>query len=131
MAARLLVDTDVAVDYLRGVPEAVEYLEGRTEPLLVCSITVAELFAGVREGKERPALDVFLRAFEVVPVDREIAERGGLYRRDYGPSHGVGLADALVAAAAALADAELVTLNVKHFPMVSGLRAPYVRNRER
>ncbi len=125
MAHRLLLDTDVLVDYLRGYPEAVSFLEARTEALLLSAITVAELFAGVREGRERTALLTFLTAFELIPVGREIAERGGLHRRDYGRSHSTGLADALIAATAEHAQARLVTLNRKHFPMLQDLLIPY------
>jgi hypothetical protein len=88
--APLLLDTDVLVDYLRGRTEAAAYLEARTEPLLISAITVAELFARVREGEERRLLEQFLSAFEIVALSREIAQKGGLYRRDYDPSHGVG-----------------------------------------
>jgi predicted nucleic acid-binding protein len=125
VSERLLVDTDVLIDYLRGQPEAVEYLEGRQETLLISAITVAELFAGVREGKERIALATFLSAFETIPVDAAIAERGGLFRRDYAGSHNTGLADALIAATAEQVRAQLVTLNRKHFPMLSGAHVPY------
>jgi len=69
-------------------------------------------------------LTQFLGAFEIIPLDAEIAQKGGLYRRDYGPSHGVGLADALIAATAELQQARLVTLNAKHFPMLEVL-VPY------
>jgi predicted nucleic acid-binding protein len=48
-----------------------------------------------------------------------------LYRRDYGKSHGVGLADALIAATAELNQATLVTLNQKHFPMIIDIMVPY------
>ena len=51
MAERLLIDTDVLIDYLRDHAEAVSYLESLTEPLLISVITVAELYAGVREGR--------------------------------------------------------------------------------
>jgi predicted nucleic acid-binding protein len=80
MSDRLLLDTDVLVDYLRGTAEAVEYVEGCSGTLLLSSITVTELYAGAREGRERTALSTFLTAFELVPVTREIAERGGLWR---------------------------------------------------
>src|SRR5690348_1204635 len=100
MATPLLIDTDVLIDYLRGRAEAVTYLEGLQEPLLVSAVTVAELYAGVREGAERTALGQFLAAFEVVPVDQAIAVKAGLHRRDYGKSHATGLADALIAATA-------------------------------
>ncbi|TFG89271.1 MAG: type II toxin-antitoxin system VapC family toxin, partial [Hyphomicrobiales bacterium] len=40
-------------------------------------------------------------------------------------SHGVGLADAIIAATADSENAELKTLNVKHYPMFKGLTPPY------
>ncbi|MBS0351640.1 MAG: hypothetical protein JSR33_10750 [Proteobacteria bacterium] len=45
-------------------------------------ITIAELFAGIREGKERSTMANFFQAFEIVEVDTDIAQQGGLYRRD-------------------------------------------------
>ena len=54
-----------------------------------------------------------------------IAERGGLFRRDYGRSHGVGAIDAVIAATALGRGAALVTRNAKHFPMVGDLVVPY------
>jgi len=125
MKERLLIDTDVLIDYLRANSQAVDFLENLTQLLLISSITVAELYAGVREGKEKTALDNFISVFEVVPIDEKIATLGGLYRRDYGKSHGVGLADALIAATAKVKQAKLVTLNQKHFPMSTDLIIPY------
>jgi len=125
MARILLLDTDVLVDCLRSQKDAVVYLERQTAPLIVSTITVAELYAGVREGKERRILERFLLAFEMIPVDEEISKAGGLFRRDYGPSHGVGLADALIAATAAARKAILVTLNRRHFPMINDVQVPY------
>lgn len=125
MSERLLLDTDVLIDYLRGQAEAVAYLERLTTALLISALTVAELYAGVRDGEERTRLDAFISAFEIVPIDAEIAVRGGLYRRDYGKSHGVGLADALIAATAMGKQVTLVTLNKKHFPMLSDVLVPY------
>ena len=48
-----------------------------------------------------------------------------LYKRDFGKSHGVGLADAIMAATAEAEKAELKTLNMKHYPMLSGLESAY------
>lgn len=121
----LLIDTDVIIDYLRDRPEAVAYLESLNDHLLISTVTVAELYAGAREGAERDALDSFIRAFEIVPVEEEIAVTGGLYRRDYFKSHNTGLADALIAATAKVRNAELVTLNKKHFPMLPDVIVPY------
>ncbi|HET6568633.1 MAG TPA: type II toxin-antitoxin system VapC family toxin [Rhodothermales bacterium] len=128
MAEPLLVDTDVLIDYLRDSPEAAAFLEAQSVPLLVSAVTVAELYAGVREGAERDRLDVFLDAFEVLVVERATAEQGGLFRRDYGKSHGTGLADALIAAQAVAQGATLVTLNRKHFPMLRAVWVPYQKS---
>ena len=125
MTGRLLIDTDVLIDYLRGRAEAISYLESLTEPLLISAMTVAELHAGVREGAERIALEQFLSVFNVIPVDYATAANGGLIRRDYGKSHGVGLADAIIASTAEVSKAELVTLNKKHFPTLSNIVTPY------
>lgn len=60
-------------------------------------------------------------------LDASIAVTGGLYRRDYGKRHGTGLADALIASTAEARQATLVTLNAKHFPMLTELLVPYQR----
>ena len=64
----------------------------------------------------------------MVPVTQAIAQSGGLLKRDFGKSHGVGLADAIVAATAQAENAELKTLNTKHYPMAKGLRPAYAKN---
>ena len=125
MATRLLIDTDVLIDYLRDYPDAVIYVEAQHEQLLISVVTVAELYAGVREGEERSRLERFLRAFEIIPLDLSLAVQGGLYRRDYRQSHNVGLADALIAATATQRQVALVTLNRRHFPMLQDVIVPY------
>lgn len=127
MDGRLLMDTDVLIEYLRGRSEAVEYLEGLTSDLCISVISVAELFAGVRGGEEEKSLNQLLLAFVVLPVTEKTARIGGLYRRDYGESHGTVLADAMIAASAEENGADLVTFNRRHFPMVSRITVPYER----
>jgi hypothetical protein len=126
VAERLLLDTEVLVEYLRGREEAVGYLEGLASDLYVSVISIAKLFAGVRGDEEERSLWQLLLAFDAVPVSEKVARTGGLYRRDYGPSHGTGLADAIIAATAAETGAKLVSCNRRHFPM-GGITAPYER----
>ena len=52
------------------------------------------------------------------------ARLGGECHWRFGPSHDTGLADALIAAAAQLHPATLVTLSTKHFPMFPDARRP-------
>ncbi|MFO7559580.1 MAG: type II toxin-antitoxin system VapC family toxin [Desulfobacterales bacterium] len=92
---------------------------------MLSSIVVAELFAGVKEGSEQTVLESFISLFRVIPVTSEIATVGGFFKRDYGKSHGVGLADAIIAATSQVENAELKTLNPKHYPMIIKLIPAY------
>jgi len=125
MSGVLVIDTDVLIDYLRDQPQAVAFLEGCDQVLALSVITVAELYAGVRDGEERHRLDSFVEAFDLIPLDGKAAVVAGLWRRQYGRSHGTGLADALIAASADAVGGTLVTLNQRHFPMLANLLIPY------
>jgi predicted nucleic acid-binding protein len=125
MARSLLIDTDVLVDFFRGYSKAVAFVKTNSSHIVLSSIVVAELYAGVKGDLELNALKNFISLFRVIPVTSEIAKTGGLYKRDYGKSHGVGLADAIIAATCEAENAELKTLNIKHYPMIKGLTPTY------
>ena len=128
MSRPLLLDTDVLIDFLHGQRNAVSVVSENSDRIILSSIVVAELYAGVRGGTgdaEQTALENFLSLFRVVPVSYTIAKLGGLYKREYGRSHGIGLADAIVAATATVENAKLKTLNVKHFPMLNDIEPAY------
>jgi len=127
MARPFLVDTDVLVDFFRGYGKAVTFINTYNTRIILSSIVVAELYAGVKGAAEQAALQHFISLFRVVPVSTEIGKAGGLYKRDYGKSHGVGLADGILAATAEAENAELKTLNAKHYPMLSDLRPAYYK----
>ncbi|MGD2088891.1 MAG: type II toxin-antitoxin system VapC family toxin [Candidatus Aminicenantes bacterium] len=124
MSEKSLVDTDVLIDYLRGSDEAVKYIKTYSKKVLLSAISVAELYAGVKDD-ERSVLAEFIGLFPVLPVTMKIAKIGGDYKRDFFKSHNVGLADALIAATAKAHNAVLKTLNNKHFPMFKDLKPPY------
>lgn len=128
MGKGLLVDTNVFVDCLRGHLAAADFLERNADRILLSAIVVAELYAGARNPQEQATVDAVVSCFPVLPVTGEIARAAGALKRDYGKSHGVGLADAILAATAQAHDAQLVTLNVRHYPMIPALLAPYAKD---
>jgi len=125
MARPILLDTDILVDFFRGHSKAVAFVNTHSGQIILSSIVVAELYAGVKGDTEQAALENFVSLFRVVPVSTEIARVGGIYKRDYVKSHGVGLADAILVATAEAENAELKTLNTRHYPMVRDLRPAY------
>ena len=129
MPRPLLVDTDVWIDFLRGEPLAVALIRENEGRIILSSVVAAELYAGVAGEQELGVLDKLLSLFRVVPVSADIARMGGLFKRDYTKSRGVGLADAMVAATATVENADLSTLNVKHYPMIKQLKPAYRKAR--
>ncbi len=123
-----LLDTSVAIDHLRGLPEAVDLLSGlvETEELLLASEIVRfELLAGVRKG-EVEALENFFSALSWVPLGEEVARAAGDLAQHHRRAHsGIDDADYLIAATALLLKADLLTTNMRHFPMIAGLEPAY------
>ena len=122
------MDTDILIDYLRGDPRAVDFIEDKVDHLHLSTISVAELFQGVRDGDERSVLESMLGALTVLPVTEEIAREAGLFRRRYHKSHGCGLADCLIAATALEHGLQLHSLNTRHFPMLADAASPYAKD---
>ena len=128
MPDRILLDTNILIDLLRQRSEASAFFQGLSGLPLTSTIVLAELYAGVREGTERSQLDQLARhGVRAIPLTSEMGVRAGLLMRQYAKSHSVGLADALIAATAIQASARLVTLNVKHFPMLTDVIVPYTK----
>lgn len=123
-----LLDTSVAIDHLRGSPPAVDLLGElieAEEALFASEVVRFELLAGVRE-KEVDALEQFFAALSWVPVGEEVARAAGSLAQHHRRAHsGIDDADYLIAATALLLDAELLTTNVRHFPMIAGLEPAY------
>ena len=124
----MLVGTDVLIDYLKDNTSAANFIEANIDRISVCSITIAELYQGVRGGEEKEILDSFVAELRVLSVTSEIAVDAGLLKRKYGKSHSSGLADCIIAATAICHGVSLKTLNLKHFPMLESAEAPYQKD---
>jgi len=123
-----LLDTTVAIDHLRGDQAAVDVLRRlveEDETLAASEIVRFELVAGVRDD-ELPALEQFFSAVSWVAVSEDVARAAGELARTHRRAHsGIDDVDYLIAATALLLEADLLTTNVRHFPMLPDLQPPY------
>ena len=117
--ARLLLDSTVLIDALRGRPAAGRIAGLRrtgTEPW-ICAISVEEIWRGVRTDEE-PVVRRLFNGLRVAPLGVAEGIRAGTWRRLFA-ARGVTLhqADCLIAAAAITIGASLATGNADDFPM--------------
>ncbi len=123
-----VIDTTVAIDHLRGLEAATTLLSGLMsagQDIYASELVRFELLAGARQ-RELSALEGFMSAIAWVPVNEDIARLAGRLARRFGLSHtGIDAADYLIGATALLLRAELLTTNVRHFPMLERLRPAY------
>jgi hypothetical protein len=85
-------------------------------PTYCTAVSWAEIYAAVRPGEEA-LTQAFFDARGEIALDGKIGRQAGGYLARYARSHGVELADALVAAAVVTAGLRLWTLNRRHYPM--------------
>lgn len=111
------------------IREAIKYIEDNVEKIAISTISIGKLCAGVKDDKEKKELVEFLELFKILPVTHEIAKLAGAYKQNFSKSHGIGLADALIAATAGVHHITLKTLNTKHFPMFNNLTPPYRKSK--
>jgi predicted nucleic acid-binding protein len=108
---RLLVDTDILIDHLRGARR----FDPSGTDVSISTVTRTELYSGQRA--DEATIDLLLAGLEEIGVDRSIAERAGRLRR----RTGLAITDAFIAATALEHGLPLVTRNRRHFDRVEGL----------
>ena len=124
----VLVDTTILIDHLRGDPRALRLLSDLFENedrVWAATPTRTEVIAGLRQGEEARMAELFA-IIAWVDIDMAVADSAGEFARQFSRSHsGIDTTDYLIAAAAESIGARLVTLNVRHYPMIEGLTRPY------
>ncbi len=114
----VIVDTDIAIDYLRGDQYANELLlslwDGNTAYLSILS--AYELYAGMRDD-EAEDTENFIDACSIEPVDIEITKKAGdIYRRYRKEGITLTSIDCLVNATAVVRGHKIATRNKDHYP---------------
>lgn len=130
MKLRVVVDTNIIIDHLRGISSATKVMQeiedGKFEGI-ISTITIMELFMAPKMNAQREtAVKELLKIFEIAPVDARIAAAAGKLLARYRGSHGLEPMDALIAATASVKDALLFTLNGSS---LFGVGNPFIEER--
>jgi predicted nucleic acid-binding protein len=117
--ARVLLDTTVVIDALRGRGAAarVRGLRSAGDQPYVCAITVEETVRGLRPVEEPDARHLFA-GLRMVPLGEREGWQAGEWRRAFAQrGQTLSQPDCLIAAAALAVGARLATGNPQDFPM--------------
>jgi hypothetical protein len=120
-----LWDTNILIDFLRGRPDAVTWIDALEENVAISAVSVLELYGGALSQREERDIWALRQELTCLPIGEEIGERAGSFMRHFGKSHGIDIPDAIIAATAEHHGLRLATLNVKHFPMFPKLKPAY------
>ena len=120
----VVLDTTVLIDVLRGDETARRWLGGLDEVPTCSEVCRIEVIRGLRSA-ERSAAEVLFAGLDWAEVTEPIARLAGELGRRHRASHGLAVADLVVAATAQHLGAALATHNLRHYPMLADLEAPY------
>jgi predicted nucleic acid-binding protein len=109
----LLIDTDILIDVGRGVPEAIAYVKQKEQQyrIGISTITYLELLIGAQNKNEQRKIERFLRRFDHIPINEATSHSAIDLIRQYRLSHGLLLADAMIAATAITLQLPLASKN--------------------
>ncbi|MGB9407628.1 MAG: type II toxin-antitoxin system VapC family toxin [Terracidiphilus sp.] len=117
---RAVFDTNILVDFLRGLPQAKAELALYRSPA-ISVMSWMEVMAGTTPQTESAAR-AFLQSFDLLQIDAKTAERAVLIRK----TRRIKLPDAVIWATSEVHQCLLVTRNTRDFdPNEPGVRVPY------
>lgn len=126
--ALIIIDTDILIDIGRGDNTAIECLQ-RVEKqfqLVISAVTQMELIVGCRNKVELQDLEKFLQHFQILKITEQITDRAVSLLGQYRLSHGLLIADALIAATALEYDEAFITKNQRDYRFIADLKLqPY------
>lgn len=115
----MIFDTDVLIFVQKGNIKAAEIIDN-SEDRKISIITYMELLQCALNNNQQQIIKKFLKDynFKIININEHVGSRASTYVELYGLSHGMVLADALIASTAIENNDTLCTANVKHFKFI-------------
>ena len=115
---KLLIDTDVLIDSLKGIKEAKDLFRTKDIDLYCSILSKKELLSksGLRESERRRIIDLLSR-IKVLKIDDDISKKYSFLMKKYGESSDL-IVDYIIAATAWSKKLPLLTRNRKHFARI-------------
>lgn len=128
MNEKILCDTCILIDFINGKSQALSQLYLQNAMLFINPIIELELLQGARNKNEMRYLENKLRMFYKLEMPSEVFQSARELIKIYALSHGLRLADALIAATALVYELTLFTLNTNDFKFIPKLQILPIAN---
>lgn len=115
-----IIDTNVFSKVFRGDSAVKIYIE--TLDAVIDATVYIECLQGSKSNQEKRKIKTYLSNFPLLPITPRVLERAMELIDDYSNTHGLLLADALIAATALENDLTIVTYNVDDFKFIKHLK---------
>ena len=120
---KILCDTDVIIEYLKGNETTKKIFDKiKSKNLTLSAITLMELFYGAINKRELNKIKRALNEFDILLLNEDITQIAIELIENYSKSHGLKIPDALIASIAIYYDIFLWTYNIKDFCFINALR---------
>jgi predicted nucleic acid-binding protein len=123
-----IIDTDILIDTSRNKSEAIDYLQNLQlgSNLAISVVTQMELIVGCTNKADLRKVENFLKQFSIIKIDQDISDKSVELLKLYRLSHGLLIADSLIAATAIVWDYPLATKNQRDYRFIQELKLlPY------
>ncbi|GBD96807.1 MAG TPA: type II toxin-antitoxin system VapC family toxin [Nitrospirae bacterium] len=119
---KLLVDTDVIIDCLRGLKQAKDLFRSNEIDIHCSILSKKELLskAGLSDN-ERKRITKLMNQIKVFKIDNDIIGKYSLLANKYGEKN-PSIADHMIAATAWSKNLPLLTRNIKHFKQIDEIK---------
>lgn len=122
----ILLDTNILIDHMKGVPEAVTLVSG-TDEALISIISHIELLVDVRDPEEEAKTKRFLATFKTINLDDNVVLESARLKRHLLQTGAkkMHMPDLIIRATATIHSAIINTLNKADFPASASVVHPY------
>ena len=119
---QILCDANIWIDFYKDDPGIIGNLKAiGQDNLAINTVILAELIQGARNKKEANKILADARSINMYKIDTQISDICIDLLCSYSLSHGLRVADAIIAATALYHNIELYTLNIKDFKFIKNL----------
>ena len=118
--AEFLIDTNVLSRIFTGDRNVKQFVESLDAA--ICTVVYIECLQGSKSNREKRIVESYLARFDFYHLTSAISAQTVDLIRTYSNTHGLLLADALIAATCLARDLTLVTYNVNDFRFIVDLK---------